>query len=201
MRSCTVDGCKNKHVAKGFCSSHYSAWKRHGDPQAVTRTMSKRGAPRAWLLAHVDHQSDDCLYWPFAVFPSGYGQYMAETGGTNAHREMCRLAHGEPASDSLVAAHSCRNGRNGCVNPRHVRWATSQENTHDRYRDNTMNFGLSNPMGKLDDDTLEAIADLKGQMTQRAAARKFGISKSHVGSIWRGEARRQPPVEIMQVAA
>ncbi len=25
---CTVDGCTNKHLARGLCQKHYSAWRR-----------------------------------------------------------------------------------------------------------------------------------------------------------------------------
>ncbi len=30
MKQCSVDGCGNKHFAKGYCSKHYSQWRRHG---------------------------------------------------------------------------------------------------------------------------------------------------------------------------
>lgn len=33
-RTCSLDGCDNKHQAKGFCSPHFNRWKRHGDPLA-----------------------------------------------------------------------------------------------------------------------------------------------------------------------
>ncbi|MCK4830282.1 hypothetical protein KA005_81945 [bacterium] len=29
---CKIDGCNNKHIAKGFCSMHYLRNKRHSDP-------------------------------------------------------------------------------------------------------------------------------------------------------------------------
>ena len=32
---CSVDGCNNKHQAKGFCDKHYRKWKRHGDPLTI----------------------------------------------------------------------------------------------------------------------------------------------------------------------
>lgn len=35
-RTCSVDGCENKFHAKGFCSKHYSRWKRYGDTSYVT---------------------------------------------------------------------------------------------------------------------------------------------------------------------
>ena len=35
--TCTIDGCENVHVARGWCSGHYERWKHHDDP--------RRGAP------------------------------------------------------------------------------------------------------------------------------------------------------------
>lgn len=30
MRSCTVEGCNNKHYGKGYCKKHWQQWSRHG---------------------------------------------------------------------------------------------------------------------------------------------------------------------------
>lgn len=34
-RLCTVDGCENKHVARGYCRTHYYRFKRYGDPLEI----------------------------------------------------------------------------------------------------------------------------------------------------------------------
>jgi hypothetical protein len=49
-----------------------------------------------------------------------------------AHRAMCRLIHGNPPTPKHQAAHSCGNGRRGCVHPGHLRWATDAENRAER---------------------------------------------------------------------
>ena len=36
MKICKVDGCNGKHYAKGYCSKHYSQWRRYGK---VRRTL------------------------------------------------------------------------------------------------------------------------------------------------------------------
>lgn len=40
-KSCSVEGCKRKYDAKGFCHMHYNRWKRHGNPLIITKDMSK----------------------------------------------------------------------------------------------------------------------------------------------------------------
>lgn len=32
MRKCSIEGCNNKHDAKGYCSAHYNRKKKYGDP-------------------------------------------------------------------------------------------------------------------------------------------------------------------------
>lgn len=32
MKTCTIDGCENKHRSLGYCTKHYRAFKAHGDP-------------------------------------------------------------------------------------------------------------------------------------------------------------------------
>lgn len=34
---CTVDGCGKVAVTRGLCGTHYTRWKRHGDPAVVLR--------------------------------------------------------------------------------------------------------------------------------------------------------------------
>lgn len=35
---CTIDGCSNKLLARGFCSTHYLRWRKYGDPSIVLET-------------------------------------------------------------------------------------------------------------------------------------------------------------------
>ena len=40
MRLCSVDGCNEKHEAKGYCKRHYQQWKKHG---RIVRIESRKG--------------------------------------------------------------------------------------------------------------------------------------------------------------
>ncbi|MBC8501902.1 MAG: hypothetical protein H8D35_02105 [Nitrosopumilus sp.] len=49
---CSINGCNNKHNAKGFCYNHYRYWKRYGnplqraDPAETRRKISEAGKGR-----------------------------------------------------------------------------------------------------------------------------------------------------------
>lgn len=40
-RTCTVDGCGNKVVARGWCNRHYLRWSHHGDPLGGGRDLQR----------------------------------------------------------------------------------------------------------------------------------------------------------------
>jgi hypothetical protein len=76
---------------------------------------------------------------------------------------MCELVNGPPPLGAL-AAHSCGRGHDGCVDPRHLRWATY----------------------KLTAEQVAEIRSLRGKKTQRQIAEEYGISVGHVCSLQTG---------------
>ncbi len=130
-RICSIDGCGKASVSLGWCQKHYVRFKRHGDPHKTL--TAPEGAGIAFLESLIGIGRDDCVVWPYSRNPQGYGQTYYSSEVMGAHRVMCILAHGEPPSPKHQAAHSCGNGRNGCVNPAHLRWATPKENIADKY--------------------------------------------------------------------
>ncbi|QWY83309.1 HNH endonuclease protein [Rhizobium phage RHph_X2_25] len=187
--ACAIQDCVEPCVARGYCSTHYRKLMYHGDPLAGRmRKPAAKGEPLRWLLSHVDHADRDaCLTWPFATFQNGYG--MLASGDTNvgAHRYMCELVNGEPPTPEHLAAHSCGKGNDACVNPHHLRWATPQENTLDRYEHGTMILGEDHHKAKLTTEQVNEIRAIGRSMTQRDLAKLYGVCKSTIGYIIRGE--------------
>jgi hypothetical protein len=147
---CTVKGCEKAARRRGFCWSHAHRFSRYGDPLGGGIF---HGQPRAWLEAHVDYQGEDCLAWPFWRSDDGYGA----VGHRKAHRIMCELAHGPAPSSRHQVAHSCGKGHEGCVNSRHLRWATPKENSADTILHGTQPHGERNGSAKLTAPEVHAI--------------------------------------------
>lgn len=175
FKPCSVAGCNgNAHGkargCRGYCSKHYQRLSNHGDPNAGGVFRVTRGEPMRWLQAHLDHGSDDCLPWPYLTL-KGYGR----VNGKYAHRVMCELKHGAPPTPRHQAAHICGMGHEGCVNPRHVRWATASENAADKIEHGTMPKGEDHFFAKLTEGDVREI---------RAVRKMGGASLSQLASCY-----------------
>lgn len=153
----------------------------------MSKRIAAKGATEAFLRAHVAHEADDCLPWPFCKNDSGYGLAVVAGKQAAASRWMCRLAHGEPPAGRYEAAHAC--GRPDCVNPKHLRWDTPKGNQADRMRHGTHNLGERNGNTKL---TAADVAAIRAAPPDIAAlVARYGVSKGCIskirsGSRWRG---------------
>ena len=174
---CQIDGCQRPHHANGYCQSHNDQWRRNGDPNK--RYRSVRGAKLQWLRRHTNHSGDDCLIFPFTLYDTVHLDGVAHRAGN----VMLRLAQGPPPTEKHECAHSCGNAHLGCVNPKHLRWATSEENTNDQRIHGTLVKGHRHGMAKLTEEDVREIRRLEGSMTQAKIAAIFGVSASHVSGI------------------
>lgn len=139
-----------------------------------------RGAPLAWLRKHVAFADDGCLLWPFGRGGRGYAMIWLDGAMQGAHRVMCRMAHG-PAPNCHQAAHSCGKGSDGCVNPRHLRWATHGENVRDRALHGVDNRGERHPLAVLSEADVLAIR--KDARPLKEVASDFGVSCPTISAI------------------
>jgi hypothetical protein len=185
MMGCSVEGCEGTHKAHGWCSKHYQRWKHHGDPMTLHGT--EPGAPLRFIEeVALACDKDECLVWPYARNPAGYGKISIDGKLEHVNRVVCERVHGPAPSPAHEAAHACGKGHTGCISPNHLLWKTPSENQADRLSHGTDNRGEKHPMAKLTGDEVREIVSSKGKVTQQALADRFGVDRSHIGLIQRG---------------
>jgi len=181
---CKIDGCGKPRLARGWCDMHYRRYRRRGHPEVRARCAN--GEVAAFVHDVVlRFEGDECLEWPFATLEDGYGVWGLDGRMSRAHRHICALAHGAPPSDRHQAAHSCGKGHLGCVNPRHLRWATPAENQHDRLAHGTAGRGSRCGTSKLSEADVRSIRQMAGKVSQTEIAVQFGVKQSTVSGIVR----------------
>lgn len=172
---CSVDGCGKSHYGRGFCSAHYQRFRRHGDPLGG---VTPNGEPeRFYREVVLQYDGDDCLIWPFAITPQGYGEIRVDGMTRGVHRRVCEEVNGVPPTPKHDAAHSC--GHRGCVTKRHLSWKTRLQNKADELTHGTRKAKLTKP------EVLEILA-LKGVESQSTLGGIYGVSPSTISSIQTG---------------
>lgn len=181
---CSVEGCSNPpNGKKGMCNAHYLRQYRHGDPNTLLR--SANGSVEQWVQQHLEYDGDGCLTWPFATGRDGRGR-INNPDYPQAHRYICFLVNGPPPSDIHEAAHNCGKGHEGCVHPKHLRWATPVENAADRVLHGTQSSGETHHSAKLTQEQVDQIREWGPLLTQRELGEYFGVNGETVGDILRG---------------
>lgn len=176
---CSVADCGKPigHGRKGMCGGHYQMNYKRG---TTVRLLAPQGEPEAWLRAHVNHQGDECLTWPFARTSDGVGRMgkkieIGEFRTAQAPRAMCALAHGLPPFETAQAAHSCGKGHLGCINPRHLRWRSPAANTREKVEHGTQLRGETHAFARLTELQVRAMRALHPQFSAPELAEVFGV--------------------------
>lgn len=188
---CSVKNCDKEAATgrKGFCTSHYKRNIRYGNPEAGAAYRPAKGEALRWAkeISTKDNLTEDCIKWPFGIDSNGYGVLMVNGRKTHPHRYICELVNGIPREGNF-AAHSCGKGHEGCVNPKHLRWATPKENSADRLIHGTDVAGEKSGQAKLTNEEVQQVRYMLDRgYTQVYLAELFGV---HQGSISRYKLRK-----------
>lgn len=182
MSACTIAECGKAVLARGYCSRHYNAWRKHGDP--LKRVLIERGSHKNWVAEACKSETDECVVWPFkSQYRKGYGMTWFRGKPIGVHRAVCIMVKGEPPA-GMECAHSC--GNKQCANPRHLRWATPVENQADKLIHGTDRRGEASAQAKLSEENVQEILCLvKSGRTHKSIADQFGVSRELISQISR----------------
>lgn len=117
-RICSAPGCELKHVARGYCQTHYKRVRKTGSPEWRPRVTSEQYEQLFW--SKID-KTADCWLWTGTKTDRGYGRL----GKRPAYRIAYELLVG-PIPDGMHLDHICHNP--SCVNPDHLRPTTPKQN-------------------------------------------------------------------------
>lgn len=108
----------------------------------------------------------------------GYGILTINRKQYLVHRLVFAMVNGyEPE----VVMHTCDNRR--CCNPDHLKAGTQSENQRDKVMKRRQAVGGSINTAKITDETVRAIREMGGSMSQIEIAKQFGIHQTSVSLI------------------
>lgn len=164
----------------------------------TTLPFSEKTIARFW--AKVRKDPDGCWRWT-ASADGGYGQIVFGRRGQQrrwgAHRFSWVLHCGQ-IPRGLGVLHTCDNGL--CVNPEHLYLGTQGDNNRDmvargrscKGRIIPRICGSGNPNSRLtEEDVRDVLRRYRAGERQAALAHAFGVGKSTIGHLVRGETWRQ----------
>lgn len=186
---CRIEGCDRKYAAKGYCHLHYNRWKRHGDPERVTRYVPKTKTLTERLGALVDRSAGPEGCWPYegALGAGGYGRIMFNNEIKGVHVWAYEHEHG-PVPEGMFVLHSCDNRK--CANPAHLRVGTHQDNMDDKVERGRCWRGLGerNAASRLTGADVAEIRRLYASGAPRKdLAAQYGTSRSNIDLIVTGK--------------
>lgn len=146
------------------------------------------GKPRSWLQDFLLDPGEGCrLDWPFAVNRHGYPTINLGSGGRTVAHAVCLAVHGPRPTPASVARHGECNDRM-CIQPDHLSWGTYRENETDKLRDDKHLRGSRNHQARLgESQVLEVVDLLRSGQTQQQVADRFGVGKTTISAIARGQ--------------
>ena len=134
---------------------------------------------------------DGCWLWDGYCNPSGYGKVWDGSRKEYAHRFAEKLMRGT-IPDGMYVIHACRN--KNCVSPFHIKTGTPKENSDDKLRDGTHQFGELNPAAILDTEFVGRIREQYAHgVTIDDLARIYGSNRANIHQIVTGKTWTSAP--------
>jgi hypothetical protein len=176
FKSCSVVGCCQSHLARGYCQTHYMQLRRAGSP--LVSPIPKE-TPQQYILARVLVDADGCWIWQQSKY-QGYGKTGVGGTANQAHRFSWEAFNG-PIPDGYQVNHKCH--KRDCVNPACLYVGDQVENMRDMYQAGRQSVrnGEKNGMSKLDNEKVLFI--LRSSLSARKLRGLLGVSDTLIRAI------------------
>jgi DNA-binding transcriptional regulator YiaG len=140
---------------------------------------------------YVPEPNSGCWLW--TAFAAGRRKHIQARFSFEGDHEAARASwrlHKGPIPAGLQVLHKCDNAL--CVNPDHLFLGTQLDNIRDMVAKGRARSPRStaNGNGKLTDQEVWEIRQLRGHISQRQLARAYQISAGHVANIQSGRDRK-----------
>jgi len=114
--------------------------------------------------------------WTGALNSGGYPVTWKDGKTVYKHREIIGAKRGD------VVMHTCDNP--SCINPEHLKIGTSKSNSEDMVNKKRQATGEDCGNAKFKEWQIHQVRQLKGQLSSRAVASIYKMSKTNVLDIW-----------------
>lgn len=154
--------------------------------------VAKNIQERFWKYTEIK-KSNDCWVWTGARHSAGYGLLQLKGKKTRrAHRISYAIHNNLNLEDMpiFMVLHNCDNP--SCVNPKHLRLGTHQDNTNDRKKRGRYKTGEKHAKVKLTLVQVKIIKDLpREKINVTRLAKKYGVTTGAIYGIWNGQSWRE----------
>lgn len=128
--------------------------------------------------------TDECIEWPFARVPFGYGSIGYDSKIKMVHRMAYEVYYGRSIKNLIC--HKCDNPP--CFNPLHLYDGTYEQNTKDVTERNRRPVGEDVSNARLTDGEVAQVIQMLDQgATVRAIANRFPVTRQTIWLIKEGE--------------
>jgi hypothetical protein len=147
---------------------------------------ARRGEAIKFMREAIAFDDDACLLWPYTRNNMGRGMIGGGGGArirtAQVHVLVCAAVNGPKPTPAHEVSHTCHNGKNSCVNGRHLQWATQKENFAAQNGQRYWAQKLTMPQVQQ----IRAMLEL-GLWQQKEIAQQFNISEPTITAIKMGD--------------